>query len=70
MTKTRTKAINCNSLKENYEHFLISHWILRKVEENFPFSAQTCDHFKDELYYLFNFVQNSITDTLQIHESK
>ena len=41
---------------------------LRKVEEKF--SAETCDHLKDEAYCLLNFVQNSITDTLQIHESE
>ena len=70
VTKTRTKTINCNSHKENCEDFLISHWILRKVEENFPFSTQTCDHFKDEVFHLLNFVQNSITNTLQIHESE
>ena len=63
MTKTRTKTINCNSHKENGEDFLISNWMLRKVEENFPFSAQTCNHFKDEAYYLLNLIQNSITDT-------
>ena len=60
--------MNCNSLKENCEDFLISDWILKKVEKNFPFSATTCDHFKDEAYDLLSFVQNSITDTLQIHE--
>ena len=68
MPKTRTKTVSCNSHKENCEDFLISDWILRKVEENF--SAQTCDHFKDEGYRLFNFVQNSITDTLQIQKSE
>ena len=64
MTKTRTKTINCNSHQKNCEDFLISDWILRKVEENVPFS----DHFKDKAYHLLNFVKNSITDTLQIHE--
>ena len=70
VTKTRIKTINCNSRKENCEDSLVSHWILRKLEENFPFSAQTCGHFKDEVHHLLNFVQNSITDTLQIHESE
>ena len=70
MTKTRTKCINCNSHKGNCEGFLISDWILRKIEETFPFSGQTCDHFKDEAHRLLNFAQNSITDTLQIHESE
>ena len=68
MPKTRTKTVNCNNYKENCEDVLISVKILRKVEENF--SAQTCDHFKDEGYGLLNFVQNSITDTLQLHESE
>ena len=68
MPKIRTKAVDYNSHKENCEDFLISDWILRKVEENV--SAQTCDHFKDQGYLLLNFAQNSITDTLQIHESK
>ena len=68
MPKTRTKTANCNSYKENCEDFLSSDWILRKVEENF--SAQTCDHFKDEGYRLLSFVQNCIADTLQIHESE
>ena len=70
VTRTITKTIKCNSHKENCQDFLISDWILRKAQENFPLSAQTCDHFKDEGYYLLNFVQNSITDTLQIHESE
>ena len=68
VTKTRTKTVNCNSHNENCEDFLISDWILRKVEENISFSAQTCDHFIatswiHEAYHLLNFFQNSITDT-------
>ena len=47
--------------QENCEDFLISDCIFRKLEENF--SAQTCDHFKDEAYRLLNFAQNSITAT-------
>ena len=35
VTKTRTKTVNCNSHQENFENFLISDWILRKVEEMF-----------------------------------
>ena len=69
MTKIRTKTINCNSYKDNCEDFLISHWILRKAEENFSFSAQTSNHFKDEVYHLLNFVQKSITNILQKNES-
>ena len=58
----------CNSHKENCEYFLISNWILRKVEENFPFSAQTCDHFIAtswiyDPYHLWNFFKTP----LQIH---
>ena len=68
MPKTKTKTVNCNSRKENCQDFLISDWILRKGQENF--SAQTYDHFKDEAYRLWNFVQNSITDTLLLHESE
>ena len=59
MSKTRTKAVNCNSQNEDCEDFLISDWILRKVEENFI----------DEGYRLLNSVQTSITVTLQLHES-
>ena len=44
-TKARTKTFNCNSHKENCEDFLIFDWDLGKVEEHFPFSAQTCDYF-------------------------
>ena len=68
MPKTRAKPVNCNIHNENGEDFLIYDWILIKVEENF--SAQTCDHLKDEVYRLLNFFENSITDTLQIHESE
>ena len=68
MPKTRAKPVNCNIHKENGEDFLIYDWILIKVEENF--SAQTCDHLKDEVYRVLNFFENSITDTLQIHESE
>ena len=67
MSKTRTKAVNCNSQNDDCEDFLISDWILRKVEENFI--VQICDFFKDEGYRLLNSVQTSITDTLQLHES-
>ena len=68
MPKTRAKPVNCNIHNENGEDFLIYDWILIKVEENF--SVQTCDHLKDEVYRLLNFFENSITDTLQIHESE
>ena len=68
MPKTKTKTVTRNSRKENCQDFLISDWILRKGQENF--SAQTYDHFKDEAYRLLNFVQNSITDTLLLHESE
>ena len=61
MPKIRTKAVDYNSHKENCEDFLISDWILRKVEENV--STQTCDHFKDEGYRLLNLLKTP----LQIH---
>ena len=61
MPKTRTKTVDYNSHKENCEDFLISDWILRKVEENV--STQTCDHFKDEGYRLLNLLKTP----LQIH---
>ena len=59
VTKTRTKNVNCNSHKENCKNFLISNWNLGKIEEHFPFSLQTCDHFIAgswiyEAYYLLN----------------
>ena len=57
VSKTRKKTVNCNSHKESCEDFLISDWILKKVEENF--SAQTWNRFKDEGDRLLNFVQNS-----------
>ena len=68
VTKTGTKTVNCNRHKENCEDFLISDWVLRKVEENFPFSSQTCDHFFatswiHEAYHLLNLFKTP----LQIH---
>ena len=59
VTKARTKTVNCNSHKENYKDFMISDWNLGKVEEHFPFSVQTCDHFIatswiHEAYHLMN----------------
>ena len=68
MPKTRSKAVNCNSHKEECEDFLIFDRILKKVEENFI--VQIYDHFKDEGYRLLNSVQNSMTDKLQLHESE
>lgn len=59
VTKTISKTVNCKSHKE-------------KVEEDFPFSAQTYFITTSIIYeagHLIHFVQNSFTDLLQINES-
>ena len=68
MTKARRKTVNCNSHKENCEDFLISDWNLRKIEENFPFCAQTCDHFiATSLIHEACHLLNLLETPLQMH---
>ena len=73
VTKARTKTVNCNSHKENYKDFMISDWNLAKVEEHFPFSdlrSFYCYIMNSGSISFNEFVQRSITDTLQRHESE
>ena len=68
MTKTRTRTVDRNSHKENCEDFLIFDWDFGKVEEYFPFSAQTWDHFISTswIYEAYHFL-NLFKTPSQIH---
>ena len=66
--KLEKKPLNYNSHKENCKDFSVSDWNLGKVEEHFPYSVQTCNHFIatssiNEAYHLFNMFKSP----LQVH---